>query len=82
MSHHKPAEGSATTDYGFIVGDSVNHVGDNEMEGIVTELDTDYDLGGVTTCRVAWGAKTVEAALASPREDQDIQWTNKLTRAH
>jgi hypothetical protein len=68
-------------DYGFVVGNSVCHIGDNAMEGIVTELDAEYDLGGVTTCRVVWGATSVEDAMATPREDQDIQWTNKLVRA-
>lgn len=68
-------------DYGFGVGDSVYHVGDNAMGGIVTELDADYDLGGVTTCRVVWGATSFEDAMATPRDDQDIQWTNKLVRA-
>jgi hypothetical protein len=48
------------------------------MAGIVTELDVDYDLGGVTTCRVVWGAETIEDATETPRADQDIQWTNKL----
>lgn len=68
-------------DYGFVVGNSVCHIGDNAMAGIVTELDAEYDLGGVTTCRVVWGAESLEDALATPREDQDIQWTNKLVRA-
>lgn len=68
-------------DYDISIGDTVCHVGDNAMEGIVTELDAEYDLGGVTTCRVVWDAKSVEDAMATPREDQDIQWTNKLVRA-
>lgn len=68
-------------DYGFAVGDFVTHVGDNATGGIVTELDADYDLGGVTTCRVAWGAATFEEAMATPRDDQDIQWTNKLVKS-
>jgi hypothetical protein len=49
--------------------------------GIVTEIDTDCDLGGVTTCRVVWGAKSSEDAMSTLREDQDIQWTNKLILA-
>jgi len=73
-------EDISVTEYGFAVGDTVCHIGDNDMTGIVTELDADFDLGGVTTCRVAWGAETVEAAMATPREDQDIQWTTKLER--
>ena len=67
-------------DYGFEVGDTVCHVKDTAASGLVTEIDADYDLGDVTTCRVAWGAKSLEEALAFPRDDQDIQWTNKLTR--
>jgi hypothetical protein len=67
-----------TPDYGFNVGDSVSHVGDNDIAGIVTELDSDHDLGGVTTCRVAWGAQDLSEAMLIPRGDQDIQWTNKL----
>ena len=69
-----------TIDYGFIVGDTVFHIGDNLMNGIVTELDSEYDLGDVTTCRVVWGAETFEDAIATPREYQDIQWTNKLIK--
>lgn len=72
---------STVIDYGFGIGDLVCHIGDDAMEGIVTELDADYDLGGVTTCRVAWGATSMEEAQAMPREDQDIQWTNKLILA-
>jgi len=65
-------------DYGFHVGDTVCHVKDSEMRGIATELDAGHDLGGVTTCRIAWGAVSIEDAMATPRSDQDIQWTNKL----
>lgn len=72
---------STTIDYGFGVGDLVCHIGDNAMEGIVTELDADYDLGGVTTCRIAWGASSMEEAMMIAREDQDVQWTNKLILA-
>lgn len=66
--------------YGFGVGDRVTHCKGGEP-GIVTELDSAHDLGGVTTCRVAWGADSLEDALATPREDQDVQWTNKLVLA-
>jgi len=72
---------STVIDYGFGVGDLVCHIGDDAMAGIVTELDADYDLGGVTTCRVAWGATSMEEAKAIAREDQDVQWTNKLILA-
>jgi hypothetical protein len=65
-------------DYGFDVADTVRHIKGGAMSGIVTELDSEHDLGGVTTCRVVWGAESVEDAMATPREDQDIQWTNKL----
>lgn len=65
--------------YGFQVGDTVRHVKGGES-GIVTELDADYDHGGLTTCRVVWGAISVQDAQATPREDQDIQWTNKLVK--
>lgn len=68
-------------DYGFDVGDSVVHNRDVEEIGIVTELDTEYDHGGITTCRVVWGATSLEDARRTPRADQDIQWTNKLSRA-
>lgn len=64
--------------YGFNVGDTVCHIKDYEMTGIVTEIDSEYDLGDVTTCRVVWGAENVTDAMQTPREDQDIQWTNKL----
>lgn len=70
----------AAPDYGFKVRDRVCHVGDNNISGIVTELDAEHDLGGVTTCRVVWDAKTFKEAMESPREDHDIQWTNKLFR--
>lgn len=68
----------AALNYGFQVGDLVSHLKDASLLGIVTELDA----GGVTTCRVAWGAESMEAAHVIPREAQDIQWTNKLTRAN
>jgi hypothetical protein len=68
-------------DYGFVVGDSVVHIADNDETGIVTELDTEYDHGGITTCRVVWGATSLEDARSTPRADQDIQWTNKLSLA-
>lgn len=67
-------------DYGFSVGDPVWHVGDTEVVGFVIELDSEYDQGGVTTCKVVWDAGTLEEAVKVPREDQDIQWTNKLLR--
>lgn len=73
-------DGDSVIDYGFDVGDVVCHQAETDAHGIVTELDSDHDLGGVTTCRVAWGANTWEEAMAVPREDQDIQWTNKLYR--
>jgi hypothetical protein len=58
------------------VGSNVQHVRDDSLNGVVVEMDE--DLGGVTTCRVVWGAKSLEDALAASREDQDIQWTTKL----
>lgn len=64
--------------YGFTVGDRVTHVRDDGAEGIVTEIDSEYDLGDVTTCRVAWDVRSYEEAKLVPREDTDIQWTNKL----
>ena len=67
-------------DYGINVGDTACHVKDYSLTGIVVEIDTEYDQGGVTTCRVAWGASSLEEAKSFPREDQDIQWTNKLVR--
>lgn len=73
-------ERDVVPDYGFLVGDSVFHIKDNAMVGFVTELDADYDLGDVTTCRVVWGAISFKDAKETPREEQDIQWTNKLLR--
>lgn len=67
-------------DYGFDVWDTVCHIKDDEMLGIVTEIDSSHDLGDVTTCRVVWGAKSVDDAKGIPHEYQDIQWTNKLIR--
>lgn len=65
---------------GLEVGDKVTHrKGDGET-GFVIEVDFEYDLGGVTTCRVVWDVETFEQAKASPREHQDIQWTNKLVK--
>lgn len=65
--------------YGFEVGSSVFHVKDVGGDaGIVTEIDNEFDLGDVTTCRVVWGAVDLADALATPKEDRDIQWTNKL----
>lgn len=68
-------------DYGFGVGDQVVHLKGDAEAGYVTELDSEHDLGDVTTCRVVWGAKSFEDAKNTPREDQDIQWTNKLCAA-
>lgn len=62
----------------FQVGDPVCHVKDDQLKGIITEMDSDHGFGGVTTCRVVWGAPSLEIAMAIPKEDQDIQWTNKL----
>lgn len=62
------------------VGDKVTHrKGEGEI-GFVMEVDFEYDLGGVTTCRVVWDVETFEQAKAVLREDQDIQWTNKLVK--
>lgn len=62
------------------VGDRVTHrKGDGET-GFVIEVDFEYDLGGVTTCRVVWDVETFEQAKAAPLEHQDIQWTNKLVK--
>lgn len=63
--------------YGFNVWDAVKHVKDDEV-GIVTEIDSDADLGGVTTCRVAWGVDNAEDARKIAQEDTSIHWTNKL----
>lgn len=65
-------------DYGFQVGDTVCHIKDNDMKGIVTEIDTNNDCGGVTTCLVVWGANSFDDAMLTPRDNHDIQWTNKL----
>lgn len=68
--------------YGFGVGSKVNHVKDVGGEsGFVIEIDSDHDLGDVTTCRVVWGAKDFDEAKALPKEDSDVQWTNKLVLA-
>lgn len=72
---------SSKENYGFNVWDRVCHIRDPELKGICTEIDEDCDLGDVTTCRVAWGASSIEEAQATPREDTDIQWTNKLALA-
>lgn len=72
---------TVVSDYGFDVGDLVFHIKDNDMSAIVTEIDSEHDLGDVTTCRVVWDAKSLEDANNTPREDQDIQWTNKLIKA-
>jgi len=69
---------NGAVDYGFLVDDFVEHVRDNTLIGIVVQIDSEHDLGGVTTCRVVWGAKTVAEAHATDKIDQDIQWTNKL----
>jgi len=62
------------------IGDKVTHrKGDGET-GFIVEVDFEYDLGGVTTCRVVWDVETFEQAKAAPREHQDIQWTNKLVK--
>lgn len=63
----------------FKVGSNVRHLRDDSLEGVMVQIDE--DLGGVTTCRVVWGAQSLEEALATPREDQDIQWTTKLVLA-
>lgn len=66
-------------DYGFQVGDQVEHIRAPELGvGTVTELDADADLGGVTTCRVAWGCLSAAEAADVLRSDQSIHWTNKL----
>lgn len=70
-----------TIGYGFDVGDVVYHEKDiHGVSGIVTNIDYDNDLGGVTTCNVVWGATSWVDAINTPRTDQDIQWTNKLVR--
>lgn len=70
------------TQYGFEIGDSVFHIKDvGGMKGVVFEIDADHDLGDVTTCRVAWGAKDIDDALKFPRSETDVQWTNKLIAA-
>lgn len=66
-------------DYGFNVGDQVVHVKGGGY-GYVTEIDVDNDLGGVTTVRVVWGSTSFQDAITTPREDTDVQWTNKLIR--
>ncbi|HCF3018588.1 TPA: hypothetical protein NIB55_005858 [Pseudomonas aeruginosa] len=66
-------------DYGFKVGDQVIHIKGGDS-GYVTELDVENNLGGVTTARVVWGASSFQDAQTTPREDADIQWTNKLIR--
>lgn len=68
-------------DYGVQVWDTVHHIKDAETPGVIVQLDSDHDQGGVTTCRVVWGATSIEEAKATPREDHDIQWTDKLVRA-
>lgn len=67
-------------DYGFSVGDVVCHVKDPSTRGVVFDIDEAHDLGGVTTCRVAWDVMNLEEALQLPKADTDIQWTNKLSR--
>lgn len=67
--------------YGFSVGDKVTHLKDQSLVGIVMEIDADFDQGGVTTCRVAWGAVDFEDAKNTPRDEQSIHWTNKLVLA-
>lgn len=62
---------------GIVVGSKVVHV-KGGPPGFVTELDSEHDLGGVTTCRVAWDVASYEEALTVPREDQSVHWTNKL----
>ena len=69
--------------YGIDVGDLVRHVKESSWTGIVTEIND--NLNDVTTCRVAWDdnhdhALTLEETLTLPRENTDIQWTNKLVR--
>ena len=62
------------------VGDKVTHRrGDGEV-GFIIEVDFEHELGGVTTCRVVWDVENFEQAKATPREHQDIQWTNKLVK--
>lgn len=65
--------------YGFEVGDQVVHVKGSET-GYVIEIDHDYDLGDVTTCRVVWDVESYQEALEVDRADSDIQWTNKLVK--
>lgn len=72
-------EQSVRDEYGFDVGDQVVHV-KGGGPGYVIEIDSDCDLGGVTTARVVWNVSSFEEAKNTPREDSDIQWTNKLRR--
>lgn len=69
---------SNSKQYGFEVGDPVCHVKDYSVVGFVTEIDYDADCAGITTCRVVWDAVDFQDAMNTPREDQDIQWTNKV----
>lgn len=67
-----------STEYGFTVGDKVCHVKDHSVFGICTQLDSDYDLGGITTCGVVWGVESLNDAMDTSLDETDIQWTNKL----
>ncbi|MBI6882611.1 hypothetical protein [Pseudomonas putida] len=59
-------------------GDKVTHIRDDDAVGFVIEVDAGHETFDTTTCRVVWGVETYEEAKQVPRDDQDIQWTNKL----
>lgn len=63
---------STAIDYGFSIGDRVYHIKDSSLVGVVTAIDSDFDLGGITTCEVLWDDSLVDLT--------DVQWTNKLQK--
>ena len=65
--------------YGFEVGDRVVHVKDPATVGVVSSIDVEYDLGGVTTCTVNWDNESGEADNVT-EQHESVHWTNKLVK--
>ncbi len=58
------------------IGCRVHHRREDTLQGYVVQVDDAVD--DIATCRVVWGAASLADAWATPHEDQDVQWSNKL----
>lgn len=61
--------------YPFTEGDTVCHISDQSLIGVVTKIDR--NLPHPTTCNVRWNDNSDNLPM-DDLSDDDIQWTNKL----